>query len=58
MSLLSMSVTRKKPTTAVLTNLYDIIKRTIQDNDAYYTKEQIEALKQDKSNIFLERKSK
>lgn len=54
-----MAVTRKKPTTAVMTNLYDIIRKTIQDVDAYYTTEQIEALKQDNNNIFLEeRKTK
>lgn len=55
-----MAVTRKVPTAPVLTNLYDTIRRTIQDTDAYYTTEQIEALKQDKKNIFLkeERKTK
>ena len=54
-----MAVTRKVPTAPVLTNLYDTIRKTIQDTDAYYTTEQIEALKQDNNNIFLEeRKTK
>ena len=59
MSLLVMAVIRKKPTTAVMTNLYDIIRKTIHDKDAYYTPEQVEALKQDNNNVFLnERKTK
>lgn len=55
-----MAVTRNIPTAAVLTNLYDIINKTIHDVDAYYTKEQIEALKRDPKNIFInsERKTK
>lgn len=48
-----MAVTRKQPTAAVLTNLYDIITKTILDEDAYYTNEQLEALKKDTTNIFL-----
>lgn len=55
-----MAVTRKTPTAPILTNLYNTIKKTIHDVDAYYTPEQIEALKQDKRNVFLkvERKIK
>ena len=53
-----MAVTRNTPTAPILTNLYDIIRKTIPDKDAYYTAEQIKALKQDKNNIFLERKTK
>lgn len=55
-----MAVTRNTPTAAVLSNLYDIIKKTIHDVDAYYTQEQIEALKRDPRNIFIntERKTK
>lgn len=49
-------VRRSTPTAAVLTNLYNIIKSTIQDKDAYYTNEQIEKLKEDPSNIFLKNK--
>lgn len=52
-------VKRGKPTVAVMTNLYNIIKDTIQDNDAYYTQEQIDILKKNPNNIFLnERKTK
>lgn len=51
-----MAVKRKTATAPVLTNLYDIIRKTIHDADAYYTPEQIEALKQDKTNIFLKTK--
>ena len=55
-----MAVTRETPTAAVLSNLYDIIRNTIQDTDAYYTDDQTEALKKDPNNIFLkhERKTK
>lgn len=55
-----VTIIRSKPTAATLTNLYDIIKKTIRDVDAYYTDEQTEALKQDPRNIFLnqERKTK
>lgn len=55
-----MAVYRGQPTAAVLTNLYNIIKETIQDTDAYYTAEQIKALKENPNNIFLkqERKNK
>jgi hypothetical protein len=53
-----VTISRSKPTAATLTNLYDIIKKTIQDVDAYYTTEQTEALKQDPRNIFLEQERK
>lgn len=49
-----ITIHRSKPTVAVLTNLYNIIKETIQDEDAYYTTEQTEALKKDPNNIFLQ----
>lgn len=42
-----------------MTNLYNIIRKTIHDVDAYYTDEEIEALKNNPNNIFLEeRKTK
>ena len=47
-------VKRGIPTVAVMTNLYNIIKETIQDEDAYYTTYQTEALKKDPNNIFLQ----
>lgn len=47
-------VIRKKPTQAVLANLYQVIRTIFDDEEFYYSKEQIEELKKDKSNIFLE----
>ena len=47
-------VKRSTPTVAVLTNLYNIINETIQDTDAYYTKEQIDNLRKDPNNTFLQ----
>ena len=46
-------VKRSKPNVAVLSNLYNIIKETIPDKDAYYTTEQIEELKNNPQNVFL-----
>ena len=48
-------VKRNTPTAATLSNLYDVIREVVKDKSAYYTPEQVEGLKQDKSNIFLER---
>lgn len=54
-----MAVIRKQPTAPILTNLYNTIRKTIHDLDAYYTDEEIEALKNNPNNIFLEeRKTK
>jgi translation initiation factor 2B subunit (eIF-2B alpha/beta/delta family) len=53
-----VTIIRSKPTAATLTNLYDIIKKTIQDVDAYYTDEQTKVLKQDPSNIFFKEERK
>lgn len=47
-------VKRSTPTVAVLTNLYNIINETIQDKDAYYTDEQIDNLRKDPNNNFLQ----
>lgn len=47
-------VKRSIPTVAVMTNLYNIIHETIQDKDAYYTQEQIDNLREDPNNIFLQ----
>lgn len=56
----NITIRRNTPTAAILTNLYDIINKTIHNVDAYYTHEQIEALKRDPKNIFIkaERKTK
>ena len=51
-------VIRKKPTQAVLANLYQVIRTIFDDEEFYYSLEQIEELKKDKSNIFLTEKGK
>ena len=45
--------TQKKPTYDDLKLLYDTIKAIMGDKDIYYSPEEVEALKKDKSNIFL-----
>ena len=56
---ITVKVTRRVPTTAVLTNLYDFINATFQDSDLYYTDKEVEELKKNPNNIFLtERTSK
>ena len=56
---ITVNVTRRVPTTAVLTNLYDFINATFQDSDLYYTDKEVEELKKNPNNIFLtERTSK
>ena len=42
-------ITREK-----LQHIYKTIQRIIHDEDCYYTKEQIEELKKDSNNIFIE----
>ena len=51
-----ITIHRSTPTVAVLTNLYNAINETIQDNEAYYTEEQIKELKKNPNNIFLDKK--
>ena len=51
-------VKRSKPTVAVLSNLYKTIQETIKDKDAYYTQEQIEALKKNPNNKFIQLNTK
>lgn len=53
-----ITIRRNKPTAAILTNLYDYINKTFQDNDLFYTKEETEKLKENDNFIFLERGSK
>jgi len=50
-----ITIHRSKPTAAVLTNLYDYINKTFHDTDLYYTKEELEKLKNNDNYIFLER---
>lgn len=51
-------IRRNTPTAATLTNLYNYINKTFQDNDLFYTKEETEKLKENDNFIFLERGSK
>lgn len=50
-----VTIRRNTPTAAILTNLYDFIYKTFQDQDLYYTDEEIERLKHVENYIFLER---
>lgn len=49
---------KKQPTYNNLKNLYDTIKAIMGDKDIYYTPEEVENLKKDKTNIFLTRESR
>lgn len=46
-------IINKKPTYEDLKTLYDTIKAIMGDKDIYYSPEEVENLKKDKSNIFL-----
>ena len=50
-----VTIRRNTPTAAILTNLYDFINLTFQEKDLFYTKEEIEKLKENENFIFLER---
>ena len=50
-----VTIRRNTPTAAVLTNLYDYINKTFQEIDLYYSKEEIEKLKENENYIFIER---
>lgn len=49
---------KKQPTYNNLKIMYDTIKTIMGDKDIYYTPEEVEDLKKDKSNIFLTRENK
>ena len=49
---------KKQPTYNDLKNMYDTIKAIMGDKDIYYTPEEVENLKKDKTNIFLTRENK
>lgn len=51
--MIKVNIKRKEPTATVLENLYTTIKGVDKFKEHYYTKEQIEELKQDQSNVFL-----
>ena len=48
---------KKKPTYNNLKIMYDTIKAIMGDKDIYYTPEEVENLKKDKTNIFLTREN-
>lgn len=48
---------KKQPTYEQLKNMYDTIKAIMGDKDIYYTPEEVENLKKDKTNIFLTREN-
>ena len=49
-------VIRGKPTESKLRHIYNTIQKLIDNQECYYTEEEIEKLKDDKNNIFLERR--
>ena len=48
---------KKQPTYNDLKIMYDTIKAIMGDKDIYYTPEEVEDLKKDKTNIFLVREN-
>lgn len=48
---------RKKPTYNNLKIMYETINKIMGDKDIYYTPEEVENLKKDKTNIFLTREN-
>lgn len=48
---------KKQPTYNDLKIMYDTIKAIMGDKDIYYTPEEVENLKKDKTNIFLIREN-
>lgn len=47
-------VIRGTPNASKLKHIYNTIQRLIDNQKCYYTKEEIEKLKKDEKNIFLE----
>ena len=48
-------IIRGTPNASKLTHIYNTIQRLIDNKECYYTEEEIEKLKKDEKNIFLER---
>jgi len=48
-------IIRGTPNASKLTHIYNTIQRLIDNKECYYTEEEIENLKKDEKNIFLER---
>lgn len=58
MNLIKVKVVKNEPTTAILTNLYDFINATFQDSDLFYNSDEVEELKKNPNNIFLNQERK
>lgn len=56
MSRIKVNINRKAPTATTLENIYKAIRSVIKDERAYYSSEQLEALKKDENAVFVERK--
>lgn len=48
-------VKRKKPTASVLSRFYNAVYESIKTDAAYYTSQEVERLKEDENNVFLEK---
>lgn len=48
-------IIRKKPSYAVMCNLYDTIRELVKEDKFYYNSTDIEKIKQNKNNIFLQK---
>ena len=49
-------IIRGKPDANKLKHIYNTIQRLIDNKECYYTEEEIEELKKDKNNVFLEKR--
>lgn len=50
---MKITIIKKQPTKEQLKRLYDVCNRIFKDEKYFYSKEQVEELKKDKSNIWL-----
>ena len=50
-------IIRGTPNASKLKHIYNTIQRLIDNKECYYTEEEIENLKKDKTNIFLVREN-
>lgn len=56
MSRINVTINRKTTTASTLSNIYRAVRSVIEDEEAYYSKEQLERLMEDGNNVFVERK--
>ena len=49
-------VIRGKPNASKLRQIYNTIQKIIDNQECYYTEEEIEKLRKDENNIFLEKR--